>query len=376
MGRRSRQWNASKPDLGNDPELEAMTADEWMHLMFTMRYIYDLQRRVAIGVSPAAVANFIVINRRAFAQRPNGNNQPRNPSQPPSRTNTASPSGYAAPSAASASTPAAPSSPSLTHSMATNDQALQNSANSNRVPLFFREEYAIFIVKGNFMTLAAKPHLVEEGEWLAHQIVEQNRLLSGIIKCVQSEDRSSGRSVCNEITCPTMSAGSTVYTWIDTNRNPINLPASTYIKHIQTWVNGKVQDPSLFPFDSFASAPPLPSPAQLAADPNGWLGKTSGFPQRYENEIKNMYKQMFRCYAHLYWQHWLFFWDTNSHRDLNTCFVHFVNVGRIYGLFNDKDMEPMQPLIDIWVKQGVLPKLEKAEAGPATNGNAIPASTS
>lgn len=38
-------------------------------------------------------------------------------------------------------------------------------------------------------------------------VVEQNRLLSGMIKCVQSEDRSSGRSVCNEHSCPTMSAG-------------------------------------------------------------------------------------------------------------------------------------------------------------------------
>lgn len=27
----------------------------------------------------------------------------------------------------------------------------------------------MLIVKGNFMTLAAKPKLVEEGEWLAHQ---------------------------------------------------------------------------------------------------------------------------------------------------------------------------------------------------------------
>ena len=39
----------------------------------------------------------------------------------------------------------------------------------NKIPLFFRPENAGFIVKGNFMTLAAKPHLVEEGEWLAHQ---------------------------------------------------------------------------------------------------------------------------------------------------------------------------------------------------------------
>lgn len=39
---------------------------------------------------------------------------------------------------------------------------------SRRPPFFFREEYSNLIVKGNFMTLAAKPKLVEEGEWLAH----------------------------------------------------------------------------------------------------------------------------------------------------------------------------------------------------------------
>lgn len=77
---------------------------------------------------------------------------------------------------------------------------------------------------------------------------------------------------------------------------------------------------------------------------------------------------MFRCYAHLYWQHWLTFWDTSSHRELNTCFVHFVNVGRIFGLFTDKDTEPMQPLIDLWVRQGVLPKIEKVDALPTSAG--------
>jgi len=38
-----------------------------------------------------------------------------------------------------------------------------------RPPYFFRDEYASLIVKGNFMTLAAKPGLVEDGEWMAHQ---------------------------------------------------------------------------------------------------------------------------------------------------------------------------------------------------------------
>lgn len=69
----------------------------------------------------------------------------------------------------SPSMPAAPASPSLTTAMTTNDQAHQNNSGPKKVPLFFREEYAGLIVKGNFMTLAAQPHLVEEGEWLAHQ---------------------------------------------------------------------------------------------------------------------------------------------------------------------------------------------------------------
>jgi hypothetical protein len=81
------------------------------------------------------------------------------------------------------------------------------------------------------------------------------------------------------------------------------LPAPTYVKHIQTWVGGKVLDTSLFPMDPFTSAPSIPTTAQAASDPNYWLGKPSGFPQRFETEIKNMYKQMFRCYAHLYWLH-------------------------------------------------------------------------
>lgn len=162
---------------------------------------------------------------------------------------------------------------------------------------------------------------------------------------------------------PLMCLTRTTYTWIDTKGNPINLPAPTYIKHIQTWVNGKVQDQSIFPTDNFTSAPPLPRTSDLKEDPNHWLGKTSGFPQRFEHEIKNMYKQMLRCYAHLYWQHWLTFWELSAHRELNTCFVHFMNVGRSYNLLNEKDIEPMLPLVDLWVKEGVLPKYEVVSGG-------------
>nr|POE47407.1 maintenance of ploidy protein mob2 [Quercus suber] len=286
---------------------------------------------------------------RAFGR---GSNQTRSPNAPPSRGNTSSPSAYSPSSLVPPSLLPAPASPSLTASVTAGDQAYQD--NSMRIPLFFKDQQSGFIVKGNFMTLAAKPALVSEAEWIAHQIAEQYRLLSGMLKCVEGENRSTGRGVCNE-------TNSVTYTWIDTNRNPINLPAPIYIKHIQTWVSGKVQDPGTFPSESFISAPPIPTTTQVQGDTNYWFGKSDGFPQRFETEVRNMYKQMFRCYAHLYWAHWMDFWHLNCYRDLNTCFVHFVNVGRIFSLFSEKDIEPMKPLIDLWVQQGVLPELTSAE---------------
>lgn len=36
-------------------------------------------------------------------------------------------------------------------------------------PLWLNNAYAQHIVKGNFMTLSARPKTVEQGEWIAHQ---------------------------------------------------------------------------------------------------------------------------------------------------------------------------------------------------------------
>jgi hypothetical protein len=66
-----------------------------------------------------------------------------------------------------------PHSPGLSSAMSFESQAPPSEGSAppgtRRPPFFFREEYSNLIVKGNFMTLAAKPKLVEEGEWLAHQ---------------------------------------------------------------------------------------------------------------------------------------------------------------------------------------------------------------
>jgi hypothetical protein len=37
------------------------------------------------------------------------------------------------------------------------------------LPLWLNNAHAQHIVKGNFMTLSARPKTVEQGEWIAHQ---------------------------------------------------------------------------------------------------------------------------------------------------------------------------------------------------------------
>jgi hypothetical protein len=148
---------------------------------------------------------------------------------------------------------------------------------------------------------------------------------------------------------------------------------------VQKWIVGKINDASIFPTDttspSFAAnssayasgnltpigAPQPLGPTNLNAplsqlSGREWLGKSSGFPETFEADIKSIYRQMMRCYAHIYHGHWLDpFWNVQAYKELNTCFIHFINVGKLFNLLGDKEIEPMQPLVDVWFSKGLLP---------------------
>jgi hypothetical protein len=179
------------------------------------------------------------------------------------------------------------------------------------------------------------------------------------------------------------------YTWLDNNKRPIKIPACQYITLVQKWILGKISDPNLVPTDTnfpsqnpanYPSGSGFNTPTSNTPIPAGstnvntslstlsgreWLGKSSGFPESFETDIRSIYRQMMRCYAHLYHGHWQNpFWHLNSYKELNTCFIHFVNVGKLYNLIGEKEMEPMQPLIDIWQSKGLLPAPQRAQDAP------------
>jgi len=122
---------------------------------------------LSIAVIKKPLTSFLGRSRRqGFGRQTNknSNNQAKGNAQ-----NSSSPTGFGNPLAQTLSE--GQRSPVLSSAMSLEGPSPSASQTSlpRRPPYFFREEYASLIVKGNFMTLAAKPGLVEEGEWLAHQ---------------------------------------------------------------------------------------------------------------------------------------------------------------------------------------------------------------
>ncbi|KLJ08537.1 hypothetical protein EMPG_16031 [Blastomyces silverae] len=270
-------------------------------------------------------------------------------------------------------------SPSISSTFSVDSVANDNDS----IKYFFQEKYAMLNVKGNFLTLCACPKNVELGEWLAHQIVEQNRLLHGMLQVIQEINGLTGLPICNENTCPTMSAGRLTYTWLVDGR-AARISAPKFINRVEKWIVSKIHDPVMFPTES---APAGTTPIVSSSDPSGtsstpptnpssqdWIGKSSGFPQTFYKDCQGIMKQMFRCYAHLYHGHWENpFFHINKHEVLNMCFVHFVTVAKYYKLVADKEMEPMQPLIDIYIKQEKIPP--EALAGHWAQQTSLPMPT-
>ena len=72
---------------------------------------------------------------------------------------------------------------------------------------------------------------------------------------------------------------------------------------------------------------------------------------------------MFRVYSHLYWAHFIDpFYHLNLEKPMNSCFSHFVLTATEIEMLKPHELEPMQPLIDLWAANGTFPKESKAYA--------------
>ncbi|KAK4934078.1 hypothetical protein LTR28_010921 [Elasticomyces elasticus] len=176
---------------------------------------------------------------------------------------------------------------------------------------------------GSLRKAVKLPEGEDKDEWLAVNVVDfynQANLLYGSIT-----------EFCSPQSCPEMKATdecapprlSTTHTHADEHHHrfeylwhappqypkPTRLPAPTYISHLLTWTSTLLSNPSLFP-----TAPGV------------------DFPAAFRATVFQIFKRLYRIYAHIYCHHYGVVRGLGLEAHLNTGFKHYVLFVEEFGI--------------------------------------------
>ena len=175
---------------------------------------------------------------------------------------------------------------------------------------------------GNIKEAVRLPPGEDLDEWLAANttyIYEAAGILYGML-----EDS------CTNETCPTMSAGSKFeYLWADGARfrKPTKLSAPQYLEHLFGWIEGQLDDETLFPVDP--------------GDP---------FPSHFGDAVRTIIKRLFRVYGHVYHHHFRQVCSLGATAHLNTHFKHLLHFALHFNLVDQRELAPLSDLIKEFVE--------------------------
>jgi len=170
---------------------------------------------------------------------------------------------------------------------------------------------------GNLKQAVKLPEGEDLNEWLAVNTVDffnQINMLYGTIS-----------EFCTPRDCPVMSAGPKYeYHWADGTqvKKAIKVSAPEYVDYLMTWVQGQLDDETIFP--SKIGVP---------------------FPKSFQTIVKNIFKRLFRVYAHIYHSHFQKIASLGEEAHLNTSFKHFIYFVQEFDLIEKKELAPLDELI-------------------------------
>ncbi|KAF2190653.1 maintenance of ploidy protein MOB2 [Zopfia rhizophila CBS 207.26] len=159
------------------------------------------------------------------------------------------------------------------------------------------KQYAEATLGSGSLRKAVKlPEGEDKDEWLAVNVVDfynQINLLYGSIT-----------EFCSPQSCPEMKATDEFeYLWQDNEnfKKPTKMPAPEYIEHLMAWVQSNIDNEAMFP--SRIGVP---------------------FPKTFPVLLRNMFKRLYRVYAHIYCHHYPVVIELGLEPHLNTSFKHYV----------------------------------------------------
>ncbi|KAJ1553611.1 Maintenance of ploidy protein mob2 [Cladochytrium tenue] len=129
---------------------------------------------------------------------------------------------------------------------------------------------------------------------------------------------------CTAESCPTMSAGPGYeYTWTDSQRRTVRLPAPQYVDYIMTWTQNVLNDQATFPTSSGAE-----------------------FPRDFRATVKAVFRQLLRVVAHLYAAHGPAADVLAVRGHLDVLAAHLVAFVREFDLLDARDVAPLLEAVD------------------------------
>ncbi|KAK8144980.1 Mitotic exit network component [Beauveria asiatica] len=185
-------------------------------------------------------------------------------------------------------------------------------------------QYAEVTLGGGSLRKVVKlPEGEDENEWLAVNMVDfynQINLLYGAIT-----------EFCSPQSCPEMKATDEFeYLWQDNDnyKKPTKMAAPAYIEQLMTWVQANIDNEQVLP--SKIGVP---------------------FPKSFPALVRQIFKRMYRVYAHIYCHHYPVIRELGLEPHLNTSFKQYVLFIDEHSLASGRDYwGPLGDLVDSMLK--------------------------
>eukprot|EP01080_Neovahlkampfia_damariscottae_P007202 gene7202-11518_t len=169
-------------------------------------------------------------------------------------------------------------------------------------------------------------------EWLAVHVVD---FINGINILYGSVIEH-----CTNTNCPKMIATEEFeYMWMNKKdkkyQKPTSVTAPVYFELLMNWIEEQVNDDKIFPSD-----PSVP------------------FPSNFQKIVKDIFKRLFRIYAHLYHTHLKEIANQGEEAHLNTCFKHFMFFVFEFELIKENEIVVLEEQIGIILGEEFKNKLK------------------
>ncbi|KAF9349949.1 MOB kinase activator 1B [Mortierella sp. NVP85] len=136
---------------------------------------------------------------------------------------------------------------------------------------------------------------------------------------------------CTPQDCPVMSAGPKYeYHWKnESQKKPARVSAPVYVDNLMTWVQTQLDDEAIFP-------------RKIGVQ----------FPDNFQTIASDIFRRLFRVYAHIYTTHFSAIVSLGEEAHLNTSFKHFILFVKEFNLIDQKELAPLADLIESLLAQG------------------------